>query len=134
MMIPENAGGKPVAKQSIEILVGSEPIPQRYAAATIIAGIKNKRKKVFQITYLSIENLTVDNAKPAAKTATPALALAIKSKVGAYEVGILIPIKTKITARSGAAATGFLTASMIDFNVGFIFLVSFSPAWSSNSA
>lgn len=130
MMIPENAGGKPVAKQSIEILVGSEPIPQRYAAATIIAGVKNKRKKVFQITYLSIENLTVDNAK----TATPALALAIKSKVGAYEVGILIPIKTKITARSGAAATGFLTASMIDFNVGFIFLVSFSPAWSSNSA
>lgn len=74
MIIPENAGGKPVARQSIEILVGSEPMPQRYAARTMIAGVKNKRKKVFQITSLSIENLTVDNAKPAAKTATPAFA------------------------------------------------------------
>lgn len=93
MIIPENAGGNPVAKQSIEIFCGSDPIPDKYAAATIIAGVKNKRKNVFQITSLSIENLTVDKAKPAAKTATPALALAIKSNVGAHELGTLIPIK-----------------------------------------
>ena len=98
--MPENAGGKPVAKQSIEIFCASEPMPHKYAARTIMAGVKNKRKNVFQITSLSIENLTVDKAKPAAKTATPALALAIKSKVGAHDVGILIPIKTKITAVS----------------------------------
>lgn len=101
-------------------MVGSDPIPQRYAAATITAGVKNSLKKVFQITSLSIENLTVDKARPAAKTATPALALAIKSKVGAQEVGILIPIKTKITAINGAAATGCLIALITDFKVGFI--------------
>lgn len=91
------------------------PIPHKYETSTIIPGVKNKRKIVFQITSLSIENLTVDNANPAAKTATPALALAIKSKVGAHEAGILIPIKIKITAKSGAAATGFLTALITDF-------------------
>lgn len=53
----------------------------------------------------------MDKANPAAKTATPAFALAIKSKVGAQEVGILIPINTKITASSGAAATGYKVPS-----------------------
>lgn len=69
-------------------MVGSDPIPQRYVAATITAGVKNSLKKVFQITSLSIENLTVDKARPAAKTATPALALAIKSKLGPKKLGL----------------------------------------------
>lgn len=43
IMIPENAGGRAVAMQSIEILVGSDPMPQRQAAKTMIAGVKIKR-------------------------------------------------------------------------------------------
>ncbi len=75
-----------------------------------------------------IENLTVAKAKPAAKTATPELALAINWKHGSQAVGILIPIKTKITASNGAAATGCLialiTAALVELSVSFFALPS----------
>ena len=125
IMIPENAGGKAFAKQSIEILAGSEPIPQRQATKTIMAGVKSKRQNVFQSDSLSIENLTVESDRPAANTATPELALAIRSKLGANEAGILMPNKTRTKASNGAAATGFLMALIIADIVEL--LVFFSP-------
>ena len=129
-MIPEKAGGNPTAKQSIEIWFGSDPIPHKYAAATIIAGVKKSRKNVFQRASLSIENLTVDNANPAASTATPELALAIKSNVGAHEFGIWIPINTKITAINGAAATGCLIALMTESHTEGVLSFSSSLVYS----
>ena len=129
-MIPEKAGGNPTAKQSIEIWFGSDPIPHKYAAATIIAGVKKSRKNVFQRASLSIENLTVDNANPAASTATPELALAIKLNVGAHEFGMWIPIKTKITAINGAAATGCLIALMTESHTEGVLSFSSSLVYS----
>ena len=83
MMIPENAGGNATAMTSMEILSMSPPMPHSRPTPRNTAGVRIRRKNVFQMVSQPRENFTVDSAKPAASTATPELALAIRSKVGA---------------------------------------------------
>src|SRR5699024_2372840 len=49
---------------------------------------------------------------PAANTATPELAFAIRLKVGSHAAGIFTPTNTRIVARTGAHTTGSFAAEI----------------------
>ena len=85
--MPENAGGNATAITSIEILFMSPPMPHNGATPRNTAGVRIRRKNVFQMVSQPSENFTVESARPAESTATPEFALAIRSKVGATWLG-----------------------------------------------
>ena len=80
MMMPEKAGGRAQAIVSIESF--SPLRPQRIAAMAMQSGVMNTRNIAFQRISVLTLNFTVAKAKLAAKTATPELAWAIRSKEG----------------------------------------------------
>ncbi len=109
--MPENAGGSATDMTSMEILSRSPPMPHSNATPKNTAGVRIRRKNVFQMISRPSENRTVDNASPAESTATPEFALAIRSNVGATCSGTWMPSSTSAMASSGAQHTGCFSAS-----------------------
>lgn len=105
IMIPEKAGGRAPATTSIIrwLLSIWNNIPTTRSASGIISNLSIDPKTACQLILI----LTDDNVMPAAKTATEAFALAIRSNDGENAFGQGTPAITNITARIGAQATGW---------------------------